>query len=93
MVLRKVLKEYTFSNGVKVPPGVFLAISSITHSDPEVFEDPSKFDGFRFVKMKERAAMEGYPDKKFDLITLSTHSLGFGLGRTACPGRFLAASI
>ena len=90
-MFRKTLEEFTFSNGVKVPQGVFIAISSIIHSDPEVFEDPSKFDGLRFVKMKERAATEGYPDKKFDLITLSTHSLGFGLGRTACPGRFLAA--
>jgi len=92
MVLRKTLQEYTFSNGAKVPPGVFIAISSITHHDPEVFGDPSKFDGFRFVKMKAHAVMEGYPDKKFDMVTTNTHSLNFGYGRTACPGRFLAAS-
>ena len=89
---RKTLKEFTFSNGVKVPPDVNIVISSMLHRDPEVFEDPSKFDGFRFIKMKERAAMKGYPGKKFDMVTIGTHSLAFGHGRTACPGRFLAAS-
>ena len=92
LVSRHTLKEFTFSNGVKVPPGVTISVSSITHHDPETFEDPSKFDGFRFVKMKERAVMEGHPDKKFDIVSISTHSLGFGQGRAACPGRFLAAS-
>lgn len=92
VVTRKTLKEFTFSNGVKVPPDVNIVISSIPHRDPEVFEDPSKFDGFRFVKMKERASLNGYPDKKFDMVSIGTHSLAFGHGRTACPGRFLAAS-
>lgn len=93
MVLRKSLEECTLSNGTKVPPGIIIAVPSITHRDPEVFADPSKFDGFRFVKMKERAVMEGYPNKKFDMVTINTHSLNFGHGKTACPGRFLAASV
>jgi len=42
--------------------------------------------------MKERAVMEGHPDKKFDIVSISPHSLGFGQGRAACPGRFLAAA-
>ena len=91
MVLRKTLEEYTFSSGAKVPPGVIIAVPSITHHDPEIFEDPSKFDGLRFVKMKEHAVMEGYPRKKFDIVTTNANSLNFGYGRTACPGRFLAA--
>ena len=91
-LVRKTLQEYTFSSGAKVPPGVIIAISCITHLDPDVFEDPSKFDGFRFVKMKERAIMAGYPDKKFDIVTVSPNSLNFGNGRTVCPGRFLAAA-
>jgi cytochrome P450 len=91
-VTRKTLKEFTFSNGVKVPSDVNIVIPSMPHRDPEVFEDPSKFDGFRFVKMKERAAMKGYSDKRFDMVAIGAHSLAFGHGRNACPGRFLAAS-
>jgi len=60
MALRQTLEEFTFSNGVKVPPGVVISISYNTHHDPEIFEDPLKFDGFRFVKMRERAVMEGH---------------------------------
>jgi len=92
VLLRKTVQEYTFSNGAKVPPGVVIAVSSITHHDPEVFGDPSKFDGLRFVKMKDRAVVAGHPDKKFDIVTTSPNSLNFGYGRTACPGRFLASA-
>ena len=42
--------------------------------------------------MKERRAVsEGHPEKKFDVVTTSVHSMAFGHGRHACPGRFFAA--
>lgn len=91
---RLAMKEFTFSDGTKVPAGSMLQVSAIhMHLDAEVFEDPMKFDGFRFVKMKDRAIAEGHPEKKFDLVTTGVHSMTFGYGRHACPGRFFASMV
>ena len=68
---------------------------SPTHLDETIYEDPSKFDGFRFVKMKERQRQDGSnasSEKRFDIVTLSVNFLGFGYGRHACPGRFFVAN-
>ena len=93
MLTRKALVNYTFSDGTKIPVGSTLSVSiTHTHLNPETYEDPMKFDGFRFVKMKERAEAEGLMDRNFDMVTTSLQSLAFGHGRHACPGRFLAAA-
>jgi cytochrome P450 len=89
---RLAVKDFTFSDGTNLPAGSMLQVSAIhMHLDAEVFDDPLKFDGFRFVKMKERAVSEGHPEKKFDIVTTGAHSLAFGHGKHACPGRFFAA--
>ena len=92
MLTRRALVDYSFSDGTKIPAGSTLSVSiTHTHLNPETYEDPMKFDGFRFIKMKERAEVEGLTDMKFDMATTSLQSLAFGHGRHACPGRFLAA--
>lgn len=56
-------------------------MSSTVHENPEIFGDePTKFDGFRWVELNKDAAMTG-----------SAHIV-FGLGRFACPGRVLAVN-
>ena|SRR6266511_910496 len=93
MMTRRALADYTFSDGTQIPAGSTLSVSvTHTHLNPETYEDPTEFDGFRFIKMKERAEVEGLTDRKFDMVTTSLQSLAFGHGRHACPGRFLAAT-
>ena len=90
---RSVLEDYTFSDGTTVPAGTIIGISTASvHFDPAVYEDPLKFDGFRFIKMKDRAVLDGYPDKNYDAVTVNSESVAFGQGKHACPGRFFASA-
>ncbi|KAI0774921.1 cytochrome P450 [Trametes elegans] len=65
---------------VIIPRGNFVtAMSSTVHEDRAVFgDDAREFDGFRWAETYKEAVMTG-----------PAH-LVFGLGRWACPGRFLA---
>ncbi|KAF8959646.1 cytochrome P450 [Flammula alnicola] len=87
MMQRVAVKDFTFSDGTIVPRGTTVGVAvQRAHMTESVYEDPMKFDGFRFVKMKEREGME----KKFDMVSTSCESLAFGHGRHACPGRYFA---
>jgi len=90
-LFRRVLRPFTFSNGVTIPVGTDVAIPiKATHSDERVFENANEFDGFRFAKLRdsERNAVTS----KLQMISTSVDNLSFGLGRHACPGRFFAAN-
>ena len=90
---RCAIGDYAFSDGTFIPAGTILGVStSSVHLDPQTYEDPLKFDGFRFVKMKERADLDGLPDRKFDMVTINSDFVAFGQGRHACPGRFFATA-
>ena len=90
---RYVLEDYTFSDGTTVPAGTTIGISTPSiHLDPAVYEDPLKFDGLRFIKMKERADLDGHPDKNYDLVNINSEFVGFSQGKHACPGRFFAST-
>jgi len=93
MMGRYAVVDFTLSDGTSLPAGTVLGISSDSvHRDPRIYEDPQTFDGFRFIKMKERAALEGHPDKKFDMVTTNADFVAFGQGRHACPGRYFASA-
>jgi len=93
MMSRVSLDDFTFSDGTEVPAGANVSVSiSHTHLNPNYYEDPSKFDGFRFSRMKDEAEAKGSPDKKFDMVATNLQFLAFGHGRHACPGRFFAAA-
>jgi cytochrome P450 len=90
---RSALIDFTFSDGTFIPAGTVVSVcSDSVQLDPQTYEDPLRFDGFRFVKMKERAVLQGYPDKKFDMATANSETVSFGQGRHACPGRFFAST-
>ncbi|KAF8665540.1 hypothetical protein AX16_000001 [Volvariella volvacea WC 439] len=79
---RKVLKDFTFSDGTYLPAGCYVAIPSVSiHYNEELYPDPNSFDGFRFVKMQEADA-DAYP-AKHATATLSPEWLPFGTGRHA----------
>ncbi|KAI0067894.1 cytochrome P450 [Artomyces pyxidatus] len=81
---RLVMKPFTFSNGVTVPPrAVVCCCSRATHADAENYPRADVFDGFRFV--------DELGDTKHELVSTSTEYLTWGHGRLACPGRFFAA--
>lgn len=54
------------------------------HRDSRYYENPDKFDPWRFL-----SSSEGH-QKPSSYVTTSKEFLGWGLGRSACPGRFLA---
>ncbi|THH15313.1 hypothetical protein EW146_g5132 [Bondarzewia mesenterica] len=91
-VTRLAAKDYTFADGTHVPKGVFVTASLYsTHNDNEIYKDSSVFNPWRFSDL--RAAEEGTEHGiKHQLIDLSSEFLAFGLGRHACPGRFISAN-
>lgn len=54
----------------------------------EFYPNPDKFDGYRFLRMREA----GNNEHIAQLASVSPEHLGFGLGAHACPGRFFGAS-
>ena len=65
-----------------------MAVSSHNvHFNDKVYEDPLKFDGFRFSKMREGLGSA----KNVGMVTSSPDHLSFGHGRHVCPGRYFAA--
>ncbi|KAJ6561500.1 cytochrome P450 [Mycena vulgaris] len=77
--LRQAVEDFTFTDGTTIPAGTNLGIYTPTDG----------FDPFRFYHMRSEAG-EG---NKHQLVTPSSDFLSFGIGRQACPGRFLAANV
>lgn len=77
---RKVMKPFKFSNGVIVPRGVTLAapIGPIQR-DPTIYENASKFDGFRFSRMREQFGEKA----EYYATNTTTELLHFGHGQHA----------
>lgn len=58
--------------------------------DPEIYgPDPLKFDGRRYLRMRQQPGQEN----KGQFVTTSADHFGFGHGKFACPGRFMAANV
>ncbi|KAG6319371.1 hypothetical protein E4U22_004624 [Claviceps purpurea] len=85
---RVALKDFTFSNGLHVPKGsVIFTPNSPIFDDERFYPKAKTFDGFRFSRMR------GDPKLKSscDLTATNEQSMHFGIGRHACPGRFMAS--
>lgn len=73
---RNARNEFKFSDGTVIPAGAKVGASSlILHRDPEVYDDPGIFDGFRFCGPKYEESKEKSP-----VMTSSNFHL-FGHGR------------
>ncbi|KAG6051360.1 hypothetical protein E4U17_006223 [Claviceps sp. LM77 group G4] len=86
---RVALKDFTFSNGLHVPKGsVIFTPNSPIFDDERFYPNAKTFDGFRFSRMR------GDPKLKSscDLTATNEQSMHFGIGRHACPGRFMASA-
>ena len=87
---RLAIKEGVLSDGTIVPPGWTVAVlSRAVHRDPSIYPNPDTFDPFRFAKLRKEADS----DVKYGFATLDNSHLVFGVGRHACPGRFLYVTL
>ncbi|KAH6674967.1 cytochrome P450 [Halenospora varia] len=86
---RRMTSSVTLSDGTHLPAGTYVAAaSSQIAMDPEFWEDPEKFDGFRFQRMREQPGSEN----KYQFVSTGADMLLFGYGTHACPGRFFASN-
>lgn len=94
---RKVFKTITLSNGQVIPAGCTIEVPAFSSmNDPEVVENPEKFDAFRSYRLRREEELSG-ADKASagaanQMVSVTASNLTFGYGRHACPGRFFAAN-
>ncbi|OAL70062.1 hypothetical protein A7D00_5591 [Trichophyton violaceum] len=66
--------------------------AQMVHHDRDIYQNPERFDAFRFSREHETSSNEQPTTGKRELVTtVSTSFLPFGYGRHACPGRWFVA--
>ncbi|KAH6995272.1 cytochrome P450 [Ilyonectria destructans] len=82
---RMALTPFDLPDGTHVPAKTKLEIAtSAINMDAAYFEDPETFDGFRFYRRRQNG------ETNLAYTSVGKTNLGWGVGRHACPGRFLA---
>ncbi|KJA15634.1 hypothetical protein HYPSUDRAFT_148807, partial [Hypholoma sublateritium FD-334 SS-4] len=90
---RKVMSPdgFKFHDGLTIPQGTHIAAAScIVNLCADTFENPSTFDGMRFARAQEEA---DDVSMKQQLTSPALNNLFYGVGKHACPGRFLMTFI
>ncbi|KAI1120462.1 cytochrome P450 [Nemania abortiva] len=96
---RKALQEMTLHDGAVVRKGDWVCIPQCAMMrDPSRYANPEKFNGCRFARANQEIlggrSTDLVPDTKTStLTTTSTEWPIWGLGNTACPGRFYASLV
>lgn len=70
--------------------------AQMVHMDPDIYQEPGKFDAFRFSRGFETpqdSSAQQATTKRELMTTVSTSFLPFGYGRHACPGRWFVAQM
>ncbi|KAI6785534.1 Ent-kaurene oxidase-like protein [Emericellopsis cladophorae] len=89
---RKLAKSLKFADGTVLPRGTCITMPSVAVSrDPEYFENPDEFDGFRFYE-KRSTTIDKSEANRQSFAAIGPDNLAFGFGKTACPGRFFAGT-
>lgn len=81
------LQDVTFADGTFVPKGDLVAVAADCMSSAAVWEDPGRWDPYRFMRMREDPETAG--TAQFE-NTSGVH-VGFGWHPRACSGRFFVA--
>ncbi|KAM4055522.1 cytochrome p450 [Hirsutella rhossiliensis] len=84
---RMATADVKLSDGTVLPKNKLTLVSLQKHWDPESYENPDVFDGYRFYNMRQQSGKEN----KAQLVSTSPDHMGFGFGLHACPGRFFAS--
>lgn len=82
---RKALRDTFLPDGTVIPAGTHIAVDSSLMWDANVHASPEKFDGRRFLTLREST---GNPTHIFTASSKEHNT--FGMGRSMCPGRFFA---
>jgi ent-kaurene oxidase len=86
-IQRSAVKPYVFKDGLQIPQHTHFSFPNYElNMDADVYEKPEQFDPWRFLKMRRA----GDPNK-FHFAYVSEHSINFGAGTHACPGRFFVS--
>lgn len=73
---REAVADVKLSNGLLIRKGEKLAVSSHQQWSPDIYEDPEKFDGYRFLKRRQIPGLEN----RSLLVSTSHDHLGFSHG-------------
>ncbi|KAH8591027.1 putative cytochrome P450 [Bisporella sp. PMI_857] len=85
-VMRKVIVDGVVTeDGIRLPKGAVVSMLTTSQLDGDTFEDPHKFDPFRYSRMREADPKKG----GLSFVSTGKDFLPFGHGKHACPGRFL----
>ncbi|KAI7537669.1 hypothetical protein KC317_g18033 [Hortaea werneckii] len=84
---RLVKSNVQLSDGTVLPAGARIMIAP-RYLDPDVYEEPLKFDAYRFLREREKPGQVN----AWQHVTTSAQHMGFGHGQHACPGRFFASN-
>lgn len=84
---RAVIDDARLSDGTVLPKGSSVIVAS-NYMDPDIYENPEKFDPARFLNLRQQTGQES----TWQFVSPSPAHLLFGFGRHACPGRFFAAN-
>ncbi|KAH7304578.1 ent-kaurene oxidase [Stachybotrys elegans] len=87
-MMRMATGDVRLPDGSVLQKGEWTFVSSAGMSDPAFYEDPDKFDPYRFIRLREEPGKEN----QAHLVSTSPYHLGFGHGKHSCPGRFFAAN-
>jgi cytochrome P450 len=69
-----------------IPRGTNIAVDSSMMWDPAIYPDPSIYDGYRFLRLRESG------NTGAALASSSPEHIAFGIGKPICPGRFFASN-
>ncbi|KAF4456154.1 ent-kaurene oxidase [Fusarium austroafricanum] len=87
-MMRKALGDVTLPDGSILRKGERTMVSTSGMGDPQTYDDPTKFDPYRFVRLRDQEGMQNH----IHLVSTGPSHLGFGHGKHACPGRFFASN-
>ncbi|KAI6355121.1 hypothetical protein MCOR25_008326 [Pyricularia grisea] len=86
---RLALSDVKLSDGFVVKKGSKVIVDANRLQSPELYEDPDKWDPYRFMRLRRVPGEEG----RASLVSSTQSHFGFGYGIHACPGRFFAANL
>ncbi|KAG6988956.1 ent-kaurene oxidase [Physcia stellaris] len=85
---RVIQNDLVLSDGFVLPANTQIGVPAHAIGlDPEIYHDPSAFDGYRFCKMRE-SNPQSAGQQQYTAANLTNMSWGYG--KHACPGRWFA---
>ncbi|KAJ3536765.1 hypothetical protein NM208_g6581 [Fusarium decemcellulare] len=87
---RLAVRDVTLKDGTSIPKGTKLEFATCSiHRDEGLYNKANEFEAFRFYRMRQEAKASG-DGGKHHYVSVRKDMLGWGYGKSACPGRFLA---